>query len=102
MNYTPADLAYLEAHRVMFGELGEHVATAAILFRDRLMRPGFVLPVIRLVPVAPYGNKRGLSGNGCSLEHVEPHGLANGIWLYMHRQFWDEARFLYDVDEVVL
>ena len=56
MNYDAVDRAYIDAHRFLYGDLGEHVATAGILFRDRLMRPGFVLPVIRLAPVAPYGH----------------------------------------------
>src|SRR3954465_7815338 len=88
MNYTSADLAYVEAHRFMYGELGEHVATAALLFRDRLMRPGFVLPVIRLAPVAPYGHCMALAGNGGALAHAEPHGLSHGVWLYLHEQFY--------------
>jgi hypothetical protein len=55
-NYSPADRTYIDGHRFMFGELGEHVAATAIMLRDRLLRPGFVLPVIRLAPVAPYGH----------------------------------------------
>src|SRR3954451_13077133 len=102
MSSTPADHAYIHAHRFMYGELGEHVATAAVLFRDRLMGPWFTLPVIRVAPVAPYGNKRGLSGNGCSLTHVEPHGLSDGVWLYLHRGFWDNVRLRDEVEETVL
>jgi hypothetical protein len=61
----------------MYGDLGEHVTTAAILMRDMLLRPGFVLPRIRLAPVAPYGKCMALSGNGASLKHVDT--LPNGV-----------------------
>ena len=101
-NYTSADRAYLEAHRFMYGELGERVAAAAILFRDRLLRPGFVLPVVRLAPVAPYGGCMALSGNGGSLGHAEGRGLDNGVWLYLHRKFYDGQDFDETVDETVL
>jgi hypothetical protein len=100
-NYTPSDRTYIDAHRYIFGDLGEVVATAAILFRDRLKRPGFVLPVIRLAPVAPYGHCMGLSGNGDSLAHVSD--LDHGIWLYLHKQYFgtDDA-LLAKADGVVL
>ena len=99
-NYTSDDRAYVEAHRFMYGELGERVAAAAILFRDRLMRPGFVLPVVRLAPVAPYGGCMALSGNGGSLGHVE--GLGHGVWLYLHRKYYAAEDFDETVDETVL
>ena len=67
VSYSAADRAYIDGHRFLYGELGEHIATAGILFRDRLMRPGFVLPVIRLAPVAPYGHCMGLSGNSSAI-----------------------------------
>ena len=67
MVHNPADRAYIEAHRFMYGDLGEHVATAALLIRDRLMRPGFVLPVVRLAPVAPYGKCLAQAGNSSAL-----------------------------------
>jgi hypothetical protein len=101
-NYTSADRAYVEGHRFMYGELGERVAAAAILFRDRLLRPGFVLPVIRLAPVAPYGRCMALSGNGGSLAHAGPRGLDNGIWLYLHRLYYEGDDFDETVDETVL
>ncbi len=99
-NYTPADRRYIEGHRFMYGELGERVAVAAILFRDRLMRPGFVLPVVRLAPVASYGGCMALSGNGGSLGHVE--GLGHGIWLYLHRKYYAAEDFDETVDATVL
>ena len=99
-NYTSADRAYVEAHRFMYGELGERVATAAILFRDRLLRPGFVLPVVRLAPVAPYGGCMALSGNSGSLGHVE--GLGHGVWLYLHRRYYAAEDFDETVDATVL
>jgi hypothetical protein len=99
-NYTPSDRTYIDAHRFMYGELGEHVATAAILFRDRLMRPGFVLPVIRLAPVAPYGHCMALAGNGGSLAHVSD--IEHGIWLYLHKQFYGAEQFAEEVDKTVL
>jgi len=41
VNYTAAsDGPYVEGHRFMYGDIGAHVATASILFRDRLLRPG--------------------------------------------------------------
>src|SRR4051794_34167350 len=86
----------------MYGDIGEHVATAAILFRDRLLRPGFVLPVVRLAPVAPYGHCMAISGNSASLAHVKGHGLEHGIWLYLHRTFSIGGRFGDEVDETVL
>ena len=101
-NYTSADRVYVEAHRFMYGELGERVAAAAILFRDRLMRPGFVLPVVRLAPVAPYGGCMALSGNGGALGHVEGRGLDNGVWLYLHREFYGDQDFDETVDVTVL
>ena len=64
------DRRYVDGHRFMYGELGERIATAAILVRDRLMSANFVLPLIRLAPVAPYGKCMELSGNGASLSHV--------------------------------
>ena len=99
---NPADRAYIAAHRFMYGEIGERVATAAILFRDKLLRPGFVLPVVRIAPVAPYGYCMALGGNGGSLAHVHEHGLAEGVWLYVHRRFYGSERFQDDVDETVL
>jgi hypothetical protein len=96
-----SDSAYVDAHRFMYGALGEHVATAALFFRDRLMRPGFVLPVIRLAPVAPYGKCLALSGNGGSLDHVDE--LAPGIWVYLHEQFFGSGqRLLAKADGTVL
>src|SRR3954454_12235352 len=102
MNYTAADLAYVEAHRFMYGELGEHVATAAVLFRDRLMRPGFVLPVIRLAPVAPYGHCMALAGNSGAIAHAKAHGLDQGVWLYLHGKFYGGERLPEEVDRTVL
>src|SRR5690349_591421 len=102
MNYIADDRRYIDAHRFMYGDLGEHVAAAAILFRDRLMRPGFVLPVVRLAPVAPYGHCMALSGNGGSLGHVAPHGLEHGIWLYLHAKFYDGDGLRDEVDATVL
>jgi len=84
----------------VLAELGERVATAAILFRDRLLRPGFVLPVVRLAPVAPYGGCMALSGNSGSLGHVE--GLGHGVWLYLHRKYYAAEDFDETVDETVL
>lgn len=101
-DYSPADRRYIEGHRFMYGAIGERVATAAILFRDRLLRPGFVLPVVRLAPVAPYGGCMALSGNGGSLGHVEGRGLDPGIWLYLHRKFYDGQDFDETVDATVL
>ena len=86
MNHNAADRAYIDAHRFLYGDLGEHIATAAILFRDQLMRPGFVLPVIRPAPVAPYGKCAGLSGNSSAISHVPEIG--HGIWLYLHERFF--------------
>lgn len=80
------DTTYANVHGGMFGPVGEHVAAAALLFRDKLFRSGFVLPVIRLAPVAPYGKCMALSGNGGSLWHVP--GVAPGIWLYLHAAFY--------------
>jgi hypothetical protein len=99
-NYTPSDRTYIDAHHFMYGALGERVAETAILFRDQLMRPGFVLPVIRLAPVAPYGHCMGLAGNGDSLAHVSD--LEHGIWLYLHEKFYGTERFAEEVDETVL
>jgi hypothetical protein len=100
-NHSAADRAYVDAHRFLYGDLGEHVATAAILFRDRLMRPGFVLPVIRLAPVAPYGHCMALAGNGGSLGHVPD--LGRGIWLYLHQQYFGSGAALLDrADATVL
>jgi hypothetical protein len=101
-NYTQSDRTYIDAHRFMYGALGEHVATAAILFRDWLMRSGFALPVIRLAPVAPYGHCMALSGNGGALAHAEARGLDHGIWLYLHEKFYGTERFAEEVDETVL
>jgi hypothetical protein len=100
-NYNAADRVYIGAHRFLYGDLGEHVASAAILFRDRLMRPGFVLPVIRLAPVAPYGHCMALAGNGGSLGHVPD--LDRGIWLYLHEQYFGSGAALLDrADATVL
>jgi hypothetical protein len=100
-NYNPSDRSYIDAHRFMYGNLGEHVATAALLFRNRLTRPGFILPVIRLAPVAPYGKCLALSGNGSSLDHVGE--LAPGIWVYLHEQFFGSGqRLLAKADGTVL
>jgi hypothetical protein len=101
-NYSPSDRRYIEAHRFMYGELGERVATAAVLFRDRLLRPGFVLPVVRLAPVAPYGGCMALSGNGGSLDHAGPRGLDDGVWLYLHRLYYEDDGFDETVDATVL
>ena len=99
--HSTSDRVYIDAHRFMYGDLGEHVAMAALLFRDRLMRPGFVLPVIRLAPVAPYGKCLALSGNGGSLDHVDE--LAPGIWVYLHEQFFGSGqRLLAKADGTVL
>lgn len=96
-----ADRRYLDAHRFMYGELGGRVAGIAILLRDRLLRPGFVLPVIRLAPVAPYGGCAALSGNSGALSHVP--GLDSGIWLYLHpTMYGDGGALLEQVDEIVL
>jgi hypothetical protein len=84
----------------MYGPLGKRVAEAGVLFRDRLMRPGFVLPVIRLAPVAPYGKCMAISGNSASLRHVPD--LDRGIWLYLHEKFYGTERFDEEVDETVL
>src|SRR4051794_6045073 len=100
MRYSAEDRAYIDGHRFMYGELGEHVATAAILFRDRLMRPGVVLPLIRLAPVAPYGKCMALSGNSSCLSYVDD--LSPGVWLYLHGKFYDRGRFHEEVDETVL
>jgi hypothetical protein len=70
-NHTPVDRTDLDGHRFMHGELGGHVAATAILLRDRLLRPAFFLPVIRLAPVAPHGRCLALSGNGSSLDHAQ-------------------------------
>jgi hypothetical protein len=95
------DRDYVAGHRFMFGELGERVATAAILIRDTLMRPGFVLPVIRLAPVAPYGHCAALSGNSGALHHVAD--LSPGVWLYLHQSMYGGGeRQLRKVDEVTL
>jgi hypothetical protein len=98
---TKTDLTYIAAHRFMYGDLGEHVATAAILFRDRLMRGGFKLPPIRLAPVAPYGKCLALSGNGGSLSHVAE--IDNGIWVYLHAKYHGSgAALLESADTSVL
>ena len=95
------DRQYVDGHRFIYGEIGERMATAAILIRDRLMSPGFVLPVIRLAPVAPYGKCMALSGNGGALGHVPT--LASGIWLYLHESMYgDGERQQCKVDEVTL
>ena len=83
----------------MYGELGQYVAEAAIMFRDRLMRQGFQLPVIRLAPVAPYGKCLALFGNSASLAHAP--SLSGGIWLYLHKG-WYGDRLDGKVDEVAL
>lgn len=93
------DEAYVIAHEMIFGDLGRHVAESAILFRDELMRPGFQLPAIRLAPVAEYGSRAGLSGNGSALHHA--NDLGNGVWVYLHRS-WFEDRLHDLADEVVL
>jgi hypothetical protein len=101
MDPTPADRAYLEAHRFLYGDLGAHVATAALLCRDRLLRPGFALPVIRLAPVAPYGRCAALSGNSGALSHAPEIG--HGIWLYLHEAWFGTGTALLErADETVL
>ena len=95
------DREYIAGHRFMYGDLGERVATAAILIRDTLMRPGFSLPLIRLAPIAPYGKCMALSGNGASLCHVPT--LPQGIWLYLHVAWYGGGeRQMRKVDEVTL
>jgi hypothetical protein len=85
----------------MYGDIGERLAVGAILFRDRLMRPGFELPVIRLAPVSPYGRCAALSGNSSSLGHVPD--LGRGIWLYLHpTMYGDGSALLEQADETVL
>ena len=95
------DREYIAGHRFMYGDLGDRVATAAILIRDTLMRPGFVLPLIRLAPIAPYGKCMALSGNGGSLCHVPT--LPEGIWLYLHQKWYGGGeQQMRKVDEVTL
>jgi len=95
------DREYIAGHRFMYGDIGERVATAAILIRDTLMRPGFVLPLIRLAPIAPYGKCMALSGNGGSLIHVPT--LPHGIWLYLHRKWYRRGeQQMRKVDEVTM
>ncbi len=91
------DRAYIEGHRWMYGELGERAATAAIMARDKLMLPGFVLPRIRLAPVAPYGHCMALcvSGDGTHYQH--------GVWVFLHVAYHgsgDEQRDSIDVSTV--
>jgi hypothetical protein len=83
----------------MYGDLGEHVARAAILMRDTLLRPGFVLPRIRLAPVAPYGHCMALTCK--ARDGLDDH--AHGVWLFLHPAFFGtgEAR-LRRIDETVL
>jgi hypothetical protein len=95
------DREYVAGHRFMYGEIGERIATAAILIRDTLMRPGFVLPLFRLAPIAPYGKCMGRSGNGGSLGHVPT--LPEGIWLYLQVTWYGGGeRQMRKVDEVTL
>src|SRR5215212_8483676 len=99
--HNPADRAYIDGHRLMYGDVGEHVAATALLFRDRLMRPGFVLPVIRLAPVSPYGKCLAQAGNSGALGHVRE--LDQGVWVYLHEKFFSrEGRRLDKMDESVL
>src|SRR5688572_25118818 len=88
-NYIGADAEYVAAHRFIYGDIGAYVAESALLIRDHLMRSGFVLPTLRLAPVAPYGHCMALSGNSRALDHVA--GLSEGIWIYLHRE-WFGAR----------
>ena len=81
MQLSTTDREYVAGHRFMYGDIGEHVATAALLMRGTVLRPGLVLPVIRLAPVAPYGNCMALSGNSSALHHVET--MNQGVWLYL-------------------
>jgi hypothetical protein len=52
------DRTYIDGHRFMFGEIGERVAEAAILFRDQLFRPGFVLPAVSVIRTPADSNTR--------------------------------------------
>jgi hypothetical protein len=67
--------------------------------RDQLLRPGFVLPRIRLAPVAPYGHCMALTMQ--SKAGLDDHD--HGIWLFLHPAFFGmgEAR-LRRIDETVL
>jgi hypothetical protein len=53
-----ADRDYIAGHRFMYGTIGERVAQAAILFRDKLMRPGFVLPAVSVIRTPADSNTR--------------------------------------------
>jgi hypothetical protein len=98
-NYTTADAEYVVAHRYIYGPIGERIAESALLIRDHLMRRAFVLPTIRLSPVAPYGHCMALSGNSRALDHVIE--LSEGVWVYLHRK-WFGVRGRNLIDEVVL
>jgi hypothetical protein len=92
---------YITAHRILYGPLGEHIARAALLFGERLMRPGFPTPVIRLAPVSPYGHCMGSSWNSEALAHVPQ--LAHGVWLYLHASWYGaDPACLEQIDQVVL
>jgi hypothetical protein len=93
------DGEYIDGHRFMYGDLGEHVARAAILMRDKLLRPGFVLPRIRLAPVASYGHCMVLTSQ--RKDGLDDHH--HGIWLFLHPAFFGmgEER-LRRIDETVL
>jgi hypothetical protein len=68
---------YIERHRWMFGDLGERIATLALLSRTVLV-PGFPLPRLRLARVAPYGRCLGLT---C---HIKSEIYEGGIWVFDH------------------
>jgi hypothetical protein len=74
------DESYLATHEWMFGELGRHAAETALLART-VMAPGFVLPRIRLAPVAPYGHCLALAVPG------EGDHYRHGIWVFLHPKF---------------
>jgi hypothetical protein len=96
-----ADADYVAGHRFMYGDLGAYAAESALLIRDHLMRPGFVLPHVRLAPVAPYGKCLGQSGNSAALRHVRERGLSHGIWVYLHRK-WFGKELILKLDETLL
>ena len=97
---STTDREYVAGHRFMYGDIGEHVATAALLMRSTVLRPGLVLPVIRLAPVAPYGKCMALSGNSSALYHVET--MNQGVWLYLHEKWYAGSAQGEIVDQTVL